>query len=219
MEHPDFIYHLAALPRIQPSFEFPALTMEIGLLGTMNILEWAKEKDCKVVFAGSSSVHSGKLENPYTFSKDFGVSFQSSNVFSNLCGDQNYTIIVKDDNGCVFSDSITLVEPTELSFDVSTSNYNGYAVSCNGAQEGNIDIYVSGGTGVFTYSWSSGETTQDISGLVAGTYQLTVTDSNNCQIFDSGTSLSEDGKLLTNGGRVLSAVSYTHLTLPTKRIV
>ena len=31
-------------------------------------------------------------------------------------------------------------------------------------------------------------------------------DTNDCQIFDSGTSLSEDGKLLTNGGRVLSIV-------------
>ena len=69
MENPDVIYHLAALPRIQPSFEFPALTMEIGVLGTMNILEWAKNKECKVIYAGSSSVHSGKFKNPYTFSK------------------------------------------------------------------------------------------------------------------------------------------------------
>ena len=72
MESPDVIYHLAALPRIQPSFEFPALTMEIGMLGTMNILEWARNKECKVIYAGSSSVHSGHYENPYTFSKVMG---------------------------------------------------------------------------------------------------------------------------------------------------
>ena len=35
----------------------------------MNILEYAREQGCKVIFAGSSSVHSGKLKNPYTFSK------------------------------------------------------------------------------------------------------------------------------------------------------
>ncbi len=69
MDSPDIIYHLAALPRIQPSFEFPALTMEIGMLGTMNILEWARKKECKVIYSGSSSVHSGHYENPYTFSK------------------------------------------------------------------------------------------------------------------------------------------------------
>jgi len=72
MEEPDVIYHLAALPRIQPSFEFPALTMEIGMLGTMNILEWARNKECKVIYAGSSSVHSGHYSNPYTFSKVMG---------------------------------------------------------------------------------------------------------------------------------------------------
>ena len=72
MENPDVIYHLAAIARIQPSFKNPAPTLEIGMLGTMNILEWVRELDSKprVIFAGSSSVHSGKLKNPYTFSKD-----------------------------------------------------------------------------------------------------------------------------------------------------
>tara|TARA_R110000796_G_scaffold124350_1_gene238813 strand:+ start:67 stop:921 length:855 start_codon:yes stop_codon:yes gene_type:complete len=71
MENPDVIYHLAAIARIQPSFKNPAPTLEIGMLGTMNILEWVRELDSKprVIFAGSSSVHSGKLKNPYTFSK------------------------------------------------------------------------------------------------------------------------------------------------------
>jgi UDP-glucose 4-epimerase len=35
----------------------------------MNILEWARNKECKVIYAGSSSVHSGHYSNPYTFSK------------------------------------------------------------------------------------------------------------------------------------------------------
>ena len=71
MENPDVIYHLAAIARIQPSFKNPAPTLEIGMLGTMNILEWVRELDSKprMIFAGSSSVHSGKLKNPYTFSK------------------------------------------------------------------------------------------------------------------------------------------------------
>ena len=72
MEDVDIVYHLAALPRIQPSFEYPAQTLEIGMLGTMNILEWARKKDCKVIYSGSSSVHSGHYENPYTFSKVMG---------------------------------------------------------------------------------------------------------------------------------------------------
>ena len=72
MKDVDVVYHLAALARIQPSFKNPANTLEVGILGTMNILEWIKEKENKprVVFAGSSSVHSGKFKNPYTFSKN-----------------------------------------------------------------------------------------------------------------------------------------------------
>ena len=70
MKDPDVVYHLAALPRIQPSFDYPAVTFEINALGTMNILEWARTKNCKVVYAGSSSHHNGIYENPYTFSKD-----------------------------------------------------------------------------------------------------------------------------------------------------
>ena len=72
MKDPDVVYHLAALPRIQPSFDYPAITFEINALGTMNILEWARTKNCKVVYAGSSSHHNGIYENPYTFSKDIG---------------------------------------------------------------------------------------------------------------------------------------------------
>jgi len=71
MEKPDVIYHLGAIARIQPSFKSPANTLEVGILGTMNILEWVRELENKprVIFAGSSSVHSGKFKNPYTFSK------------------------------------------------------------------------------------------------------------------------------------------------------
>ena len=72
MPDPDIIYHLAALPRIQPSFEYPELTFETNVLGTMNIMSWAKEKGCGVVYAGSSSKHGGIYKNPYTFTKHQG---------------------------------------------------------------------------------------------------------------------------------------------------
>ena len=67
--YPDVIFHLAALARIQPSFENPAATIDANVMGTMNILEWARKDKIPVVYAGSSSVHSGKFMNPYTFSK------------------------------------------------------------------------------------------------------------------------------------------------------
>lgn len=69
MEKPDVIFHLAALPRIQPSLKYPAITFEANVLGTMNILEWARKNNTPVVYAGSSSVHGGHYKNPYTFTK------------------------------------------------------------------------------------------------------------------------------------------------------
>jgi hypothetical protein len=49
-------------------------------------------------------------------------------------------------------------------------------VHCNGLSEGSINLSVTGGTPPYTYSWSNGATTQDISSLTSGNYTVTVTD-------------------------------------------
>ena len=58
------------------------------------------------------------------------------------------------------------------------SDYTGFGVSCNGATDGSLDVTVTGGTGVYTYTWSNGATTEDVSDLGAGTYSVVVTDEN-----------------------------------------
>ena len=62
-------------------------------------------------------------------------------------------------------------------FTLSTQVTN---VSCNGTCNGSIDLTVSGGTppGAYSYSWSNGGTTQDMTNLCAGTYTVTVFDAN-----------------------------------------
>ena len=69
INRPDAIFHLAALARIEPSFQFPKKTFEDNVNGTLNILDYAKEHNIKVVYAGSSSYHGGVYENPYTYTK------------------------------------------------------------------------------------------------------------------------------------------------------
>ena len=64
----------------------------------------------------------------------------------------------------------------------TTSDYVGYGVSCNGASDGAIDVAVTGGTGVYTYAWSNGETTEDLGGLSCRTYSVTATDENGCEV-------------------------------------
>ena len=57
---------------------------------------------------------------------------------------------------------------------------NEVLAACNGANDGSIDVIVEGGTGIYTYQWSNGETTQNISDVIAGSYDLLVIDENEC---------------------------------------
>ena len=69
---PDVIFHMAAIARIQPSFDNPKDYFTVNANGTMNIVEWCSKNNVPLIYAGSSSKHSGRFKNPYTFSKDLG---------------------------------------------------------------------------------------------------------------------------------------------------
>ena len=65
----DVIYHLAALARIQPSIKNPKEAIDANVVGTLNILDRAREYDIPVIYAGSSSKHHGLWGSPYAWSK------------------------------------------------------------------------------------------------------------------------------------------------------
>jgi len=69
---PDVIYHLAAIARIQPSFEDPYSYFTTNANATFKLAKYCSENNIPLIYAGSSSHHSGKFKNPYTFSKDIG---------------------------------------------------------------------------------------------------------------------------------------------------
>lgn len=69
---PEIVFHLAAIARIQPSFKYPKEYFDVNANGTMHLADWCSKNNIPLVYAGSSSKHSGKLKNPYTFSKDVG---------------------------------------------------------------------------------------------------------------------------------------------------
>jgi gliding motility-associated-like protein len=80
-----------------------------------------------------------------------------------------------DSNGCFYEYFVILPEPDSLNI-TSTE----VVVTCHGGTDGSIDITVTGGNPGYTYTWSNGEITEDISNLAAGSYQVTVSDTKNC---------------------------------------
>jgi PKD repeat protein len=96
-----------------------------------------------------------------------------------------YTVTITDRNGCTASDQITITVMPPIALTTTPVVYNGgYNITCNGESDGAIDLDVTGGEAPYTIAWSgpAGYTadTEDISGLVAGTYTVIVTDANNC---------------------------------------
>ena len=69
LEKPDLIFHLAAKARIMPSIQNPAKSLFNNIDSTINILEYARNNNTPVVYAGSSSAHGDVHSNPYTFTK------------------------------------------------------------------------------------------------------------------------------------------------------
>ncbi|MBN9484006.1 MAG: hypothetical protein BGO70_03220 [Bacteroidetes bacterium 43-93] len=90
----------------------------------------------------------------------------------------SYTVTVTDGNTCILTKNFTITQPTALTASTSQTN-----ISCNGGSNGAASVVVSGGTPGYAYSWSpSGGTAASATGLVAGSYTVTITDANTCQL-------------------------------------
>jgi gliding motility-associated-like protein len=114
--------------------------------------------------------------SPYTY--DIGNGPQASNIFTGQCAG-NYTIDIVDALGCLAATTVTLTEPTPVSFTTVTTDE-----ICIGDCLGSITITASGGTPPYTYSVDDCNTNQagnSFSNLCANTYQVCVEDANGCQ--------------------------------------
>ncbi|WP_185113949.1 T9SS type A sorting domain-containing protein [Fulvivirga imtechensis] len=131
---------------------------------------------CKSTTDGAIDMTPSGGTSPYTYLWSNGATTED---LANI-GAGTYSVEITDANGCTFNDSYTLTEPFELQATSFISDFNGKGVSCNGAIDGSIDIDVTGGTAPYTYNWSNGEITEDLSGIGTGIYSVEITDANNC---------------------------------------
>jgi hypothetical protein len=89
---------------------------------------------------------------------------------------KSYTVYTRDANDCVVTTPAFVdIRPT-ITGPISVAT----PISCFGEQDGALNLTPGGGTGTLTFLWSSGETTEDISGKGDGTYSVTITDIKGC---------------------------------------
>lgn len=123
---------------------------------------------------GSLTVnHNSTLDAPYTYSWNNGINtISNNNISANL-----YTVTVTNTHGCTTSLSETILEPTLLISNTTTTD-----VLCFGGNNGSANVVAQNGTPTYTYLWSdaTSQTTSTANNLIAGIYTVTVTDNNNC---------------------------------------
>ncbi|MBL8003274.1 MAG: SprB repeat-containing protein, partial [Flavobacteriales bacterium] len=107
---------------------------------------------------------------PYSFVWDDPSAQAVANAVGLCAG--TYSCAVMDADGCMDTVSVTLLGPT-----FPTLGNTSVDETCLGVQDGSVDLTVTGGSGPFSYDWSNGALTQDLSGIGGGTYTVEVTDS------------------------------------------
>lgn len=113
---------------------------------------------------------------PYDYVWDNGHVI--SNPFGLAAG--QHCVTVFDNHGCSIDTCIMVNQPPVLNLTLNATDE-----LCNGACNGTITAYPSGGQGPYSYLWANGEVVQTINNLCAGIYNLTITDANNCQAYSS----------------------------------
>ncbi|KUG09048.1 hypothetical protein ASU33_19685 [Solirubrum puertoriconensis] len=127
--------------------------------------------------AAAVSVSGGTAPYTYSWSPSGGTGHTASNRPAGT-----YTVTITDANGCTTTRSFTITQPSALSASTVVTN-----VACFGGNNGAINLTPSGGTAPYTFNWGGGVTTEDRTGLSAGTYTVVITDANGCQFSHSAT--------------------------------
>ncbi len=142
-------------------------------------------------FGGSADVDLTVTGGTQPYSYDWSNNTNNQDLSGVAAG--TYTVTVTDANGCATDASVTISQPEKLTASASAS-----AILCFGGSA-DVDLTVTGGTQPYSYDWSNNTNNQDLSGVAAGTYTVTVTDANGCAT-DASVTVSQPEELTINAG-------------------
>ncbi len=117
-----------------------------------------------------------------------------NNIFASFGEDQNGELYLVGRNGVIYK----IVELC-TGFELSTASVTDE--TCAGDADGSLDMNVEGGQSPLSFNWSNGAETEDLSGLEAGIYEVTVTDDNGCE--------QKDTLTITNGSPEAPMITVT----------
>jgi uncharacterized repeat protein (TIGR03803 family) len=164
---------------------------------------------CNGEFNGKASIEMLGGTRPYTYAWSPNVG-SGANVSGLGAGD--YTVTVTDNNGCQTTVGFVMNQPEVLNATVESQ-------VCMGPNAGKASIKATGGTAPYTYDWEPGGGTSDaMSGLLSGTYTVTVSDSNNCSTtisisLDCTNGLSNANQSnYSNDGQLINATVFPNPT-------
>ncbi len=147
------------------------------------------------------TVQGGQSPYSYNWSTN-AVTEDISNINTGV-----YTVIVTDQFGCTKKDTTHVDQPTEIQISTVPTD-----ATCAGASNGSINLTVSGGVGPYTYDWSSGDITEDITNQPANIYFINVADAHLCPA-GSLDFINEPAPLVINTFTPSSGTSGTLVTI------
>jgi uncharacterized repeat protein (TIGR01451 family) len=129
---------------------------------------------------------------PYTFTWSNGQVNTSNQPFDYEMAPTvgTYSVTISDANGCSETASITVGPPMNVTYSVQDA-------SCAG-NDGAINLTVTGGDGMYFFSWSNQQWTEDLSGLTPGVYSVQVYDSTGCYIYVDSIVVGGGGNAFVN---------------------
>lgn len=158
------------------------LTEPPVLSATAQAFSWPGGSNITCAGASDGSIDLGIAGGiaPYSINWTDGLGYTATAEDIDGLSAGGYQAVITDANGCITDAFAVITAPDPILLTAQAALINNSNVSCYGAVDGSVDATVIGGSAPYSFAWSNGAATEDLNGIGAGTYTLTITDAHGC---------------------------------------